>query len=269
MNVIDHVVVPEEKSVRFQHEIRCNISRRAMSNRFDELEQLKNELKALLVRLPDDDAETINAALAYLELLGTIQGDFSDLVEALEEIDEQYSRNAMGLPDQAAELASATFSLAKVSHFLRIRYWSRSLDRLQAALLQLIFGGPAAAMLEPLNIQGRRGRRPDVPSIQSVKGALAGIMYGQQATGMSRQEAAAWIADNISPKLASRISSKPITARMVEEWLDRYGGNRPPDDDGGKAFKVWKRPFPHPPLTERKFREMTERIAETYPARKG
>ena len=146
--------------------------------------------------------------VTYLELLDTIQSDFADLVEALEEIDERYTRDATGWPDQMAELASATFSLAKVSHFLRIRYWSRSLDRLQAALLQLIMGGPAAAMLEPLNIQGRRGRRPDVPSIQSVKGALAGIMHGQQATGMSRQQAAAWIANNISPKLASRISGK-------------------------------------------------------------
>ena len=43
-----------------------------MSNGFDELEQLKNELEALLARLPDDDAKTISAALAYLELLGTI-----------------------------------------------------------------------------------------------------------------------------------------------------------------------------------------------------
>jgi hypothetical protein len=178
-----------------------------MSNGFDELEQLKNELEALLARLPDDDAKTISAALAYLELLGTIQGDFADLVEALEEIDEQYARDAMGLPDQVAELASATFSLAKVSHFLRIRYWSRSLDRLQAALLQLIMGGPAAAMLEPLNIQGRRGRRPDVPSIQSVKGALAGIMYGQQATGMSRQEAAvSW--SNRPSRLPSKLNGK-------------------------------------------------------------
>jgi hypothetical protein len=239
-----------------------------MSNGFDELEQLKNELEALLARLPDDGAKTISATVTYLELLDTIQSDFADLVEALEEIDERYTRDATGWPDQMAELASATFSLAKVSHFLRIRYWSRSLDRLQAALLQLIMGGPAAAMLEPLNIQGRRGRRPDVPSIQSVKGALAGIMHGQQATGMSRQQAAAWIANNISPKLASRISGKLITARMVEEWLDRYGGNRPPDDDGGKVFKVWKQPS-DPPLTKRKFREMTERIAETYPARKS
>jgi hypothetical protein len=241
-----------------------------MSKRFNELEQVQKKLKALVARLPVDDAKTISAALESLQRLGIIQDDLADLADVLEEIDEQYTKDATDNPDQLklTELVSSIHALGEVSRFLRGRGWSASLERLQVALAQLVVGGPAAAMFHPLKLKGS-GRRPDVPTIQAVKGALAGLMYGQQAAGMSRQQAAAWIASNISPELASRISGKPITARMVEEWLDRYGGNSPPDNAGGKAFKVWKTSIEYSPFTKRKFREITERIAQTYPARQS
>jgi hypothetical protein len=236
-----------------------------MSNWFDELDRLKGKLKALRTRLPKNDAETINATLKCLQRLGTVEDDLADLAQELEEIDSKYT--SIGLPDQLAELASSALTIATISRFLRIYYWSKSLDRLQAALFQLTMGGPAAAMLQPLNIKGRHGRRPDVPDVQSVKGALAGLMHRRQSGGMPRQKAA-WIANNISGKLASRISGKPITARMVEEWLDRCGGSSPPDDAGGRAFKVWARPVVEPLPTKKEFFEMTERMAQMFPARK-
>jgi hypothetical protein len=52
---------------------------------------------------------------------------------------------------------------------------------------------------------------------------------------MSRHQAAKGIADNMSPALASRISRKPITARMVEEWLDRFGGKHAEPNAARKA----------------------------------
>ena len=77
-------------------------------------------------------------------------------------------------------------------------------------------------MLRP---QGKnRGRRADVSSVLVLKGILAGLMHRQQRAGLSRYQAAKWIADNMSPKLASVISRQPISAGMVEEWLDRFGG---------------------------------------------
>jgi hypothetical protein len=240
-----------------------------MSNWFDKLDRLKGKLKALKTRLPKKDAKTINAALECLQRLGTVEGDLADLAQELEEIDTKYAKyGSMGLPDQLSELASSALTLTAISRFLRIYYWSTSLDRLQAALDQLAMGGPAALMLHPQKIKGRHGRRPDVPNIQSVKGALAGLMHQRQSAGMPRQKAAAWIADNISGKLASRISGKPITARMVEEWLDRYGGISSPDDAGGRTFKVWARPVLEPLSTKKEFYEMTERMARMFPARK-
>ncbi len=136
-----------------------------MSNGFDELYELQDKLRALASRVPDDDVKTIRTTLEYLGLLGVIQRDLTDLTDTLEEIDEQYNRDSADFPEQLQriEIASSTLALKEVSRFLRIRYWSESIDRLEAALSQLIMGGPPAAMFQPQNV---KGRRPDVPAIQ-------------------------------------------------------------------------------------------------------
>jgi hypothetical protein len=240
-----------------------------MSDWWDQLDRLQKRLEALARRLPARDASLLKLVVEQLEHLEDLQGDLEDLADEFANIDRALSKITEGSPDEAnvAELFSATRALEAVSDFLLIRAQSEAIRRLQVALWQLILGGPLPAMFEP---EGVSGRRPDTETMQWVKGALAGFMHFQQTTGgLSRKEAAKWIADNISPKLARRISSRPISGRTVEEWLDRYGGKHPPDDPGGKAFKVWSSRSATWPLTKTKFREITERIATTLPSPKS
>ncbi len=161
------------------------------------------------------------------------------------------------------ELVLSIHALTVVSRFLRYRAPSRVVDLLKAGLSQVFEGA------SPPMFRGRKdsGRPSEVSVIHQVKGVLAGLMQVKQKSGMQRATAATWVARNIAPELASRLSVKQITSRAVLEWLDRYGGKHPPDDPGGKAFKVWSTPLPKP-LTVQKFKEITARIAELIPARR-
>jgi hypothetical protein len=87
-------------------------------------------------------------------------------------------------------------------------------------------------------------------------------MHRQQCAGMSRHQAAKWIANNMSPRLAARVSRTPVTARMVEEWLDRFGGKHAEASAARDAYRVWSQPLPFP-LTKQKFRTMTEGLLLT------
>jgi len=239
-----------------------------MSDWWDRLDRLQKRLEALAMRLPARDASLLKLVIEQLEHLENIQGDLEDLADEFATIDQALNKVTAELPDEAnvAELFSATRALEAVSDFLLVRAQSEAIRRLQVALSQLVLGGSLPAMLKP---EGVAWRRADTATMQWVKGALAGFMHLQQtAGGLSRPEAAGWIANNISPKLAQRISRRPIRGRTVEEWLDRYGGKHPPDDPGGKAFKAWSSQSAWP-LTATKFREITERIATMLPSLKA
>jgi len=229
----------------------------------EELGRVQKRLRSLSKRLRGSDAVLLEQAIEQLEYLEFVQDDIEDLADALEIVDEEHRQGALAFPNQIAliELSSSIRALREIEAFLTVRARSDSIGRLEEALIQL-WGGSRVGMFE---LQGQKGRPRDVPTIQTVKGILAGLMHVKQATGMSRGKAAKWITDNISPALASRIARKPITARSVIEWLDRYGGNHPPDSPGGRAFKTWKN-FDSK-LTEVKLQEMTERMARTFPAR--
>ena len=114
-------------------------------------------------------------------------------------------------------------------------------------------------MLWPLTI---RGRRPDVSLVLGLKGILAGLMERKQREGMTREEAARWIADNTPPKLAARISRKPITARSVEEWRDRFGGKHGPQDTARKAYLVWSQESSQ--LTKKDFKRISVGLIEVF-----
>jgi hypothetical protein len=109
------------------------------------------------------------------------------------------------------------------------------------------------------------GRRPDVPTVISGKGIIAGMMRVQMTAGMSRDRAAAWIVKHISPKLAVQLSGRPLTARMVTEWLDRYGGNFAEADAGRRSYLIWAK---GEAVSAEKFRDITEKIGKIFPARK-
>ena len=114
-------------------------------------------------------------------------------------------------------------------------------------------------MLRPLTT---RGRPHDVSLVLGLKGILAGLMEQKQREGMSRQEAARWIADNTPPKLAARISRKPITARMVKEWRDRFGGKQGERGPARKAYLVWSRDSDQ--LTKQDFKTITKNLIEEF-----
>ena len=212
------------------------------------------------VRDDDDD---------YFELL---QDSFDELWDELDHDSVSHAKNLARFPDDKAgcDLIAAFSAIATVIKFLRFspsnssmtiverRKRFKILDELRQALFDLSEGGAPAPMLMPQS-KGS-GRRADVSSVLAVKGLLAGLMNRQQRVGMSRPQAAKWIVDNMSPKLASRISRKRITPRMVEEWLDRFGGRHAEQNAARKTYLVWSRDDPTP-LTKELFKTITERLA--------
>jgi hypothetical protein len=244
------------------------MSTQAVLNR---LKHPKRGLPALLQEVSRKGAGTIKEALELLDYLERLQWSVDTLWDELDDNSVFHAKNLVQFPDHkhVVDLQASVGSIDALINFLRSSP-SQSLsiaDRrkrfkifkdLGQASLDLYDGGAPAPMLRPQS-KGS-GRRADVSSVLAIKGVLAGLMHRQQRVGMSRPEAAKWIADNISPKLASRISRKPITARMVEEWLDRFGGKYGEQDAGRKAYLVWSRE--DPPPTKERFKAITERIAE-------
>ena len=204
----------------------------------DELERIQTALERIGQQISGDDARILEAAGEQLEWFETIRGALRDTREALAQIDDQYDLDLRSCPEQrsALQLGSAAMALKAICDFGYLR--SRAVTHLLKTLADLVAGGPPHPMFRPWAVGP--GRRADLPRVQQVKGMLAGLMHAKQLEGMKRLEAAAFIAEGISPNLAMRISKKPITPRMVEEWLDRYGGAHPPDDAGGEMFKSYK-----------------------------
>jgi hypothetical protein len=158
---------------------------------------------------------------------------FEALVEKLREIDEELQSGSMidiatgtNFSDpSAAERQAMIDAVYEVLHFLR--WESKVLFRLSHDLQQLRFGvasGPLTA------VKPRAGRKGDAPAVSELKGRVAGIARlliesGQLESGeleSVRNRAAAWVARKIPARLASRLSSKPIEASTVKEWMDQY-----------------------------------------------
>jgi hypothetical protein len=175
-------------------------------------------------KLQKRDAEAVHEAIEALTLFQRLRSEIWQLGVDLQRIEQEHREDAVKYPDQLGEidLAASALALNVVFKFLR-PIPSRNLSILQDALMEVISGASPPAMFRP--VRRKSGRRPDAFSLTAAKGMLAGMMQSQMSTGMSREEAAKWIARNTSPLLASRISTKALTARVVEEWLDRFGGS--------------------------------------------
>jgi hypothetical protein len=242
----------------------------AQQDVFDLLTHAKSGLLALRKGVSRKGAKTVKEALELFDYFELLQDSVDRLWDDLADNAAFRVQNLSRFSEdkQACDLFAAVLAVNAVIDFLRFSP-TRSLsivdrhnrlkifDELRQALLDLGEGGAPAQMLRPQ--PKNRGRRADVPSVLSLKGVLAGLMHCQQRAGMSRHQAAKWIADNMSPKLAERISRKPITARMVEEWLDRFGGKYAEQDAGRKAYLLWSQDFR--PLTKQLFKTITERLA--------
>jgi hypothetical protein len=236
----------------------------------DRLDHAKSGLVALLRGVPRKHARTIKAVLELLDYFELLQWSVDQLWDDLDDNSALHAENLACFPDDKdiCDLVATVLAVDAVIDFLRFspskslgpadrRKRFKPLDELRQALFDLSEGGAPAPMLRPQS--NTKGRPPDVSSILGIKGILAGLMYRQQRAGMSRHEAAKWIADNTSPKLAARISRKPITPRMVEEWLDRFGGKYAGQNAARKSYLVWS--HDSTALTKQQFKLITERIA--------
>jgi hypothetical protein len=237
---------------------------------FDRLKHPKRGLPSLLQDVSRKGSKTIKEALELLDYLELLQDSVDDLWDKLADNRAFHVKNLARFSDYEHEvdLVAAVLAVDAVVDFLQFSPTKslgtadrhkrfKILDELRQALRDLSEGGAPAPMLRPQS-KGS-GRRADVSPVLALKGVLAGLMQRQQRAGMSRHQAAKWIVDNMSPKLASRISRKPITARTVEEWLDRFGGKSAEPNAARKAYLVWS--GDSPPLTKERFKTMTERIA--------
>jgi hypothetical protein len=121
----------------------------------------------------------------------------------------------------SAELCAASLALDEVNRFLSsVGISSRLLTALCYFHLSELRHGITTPMLTvPKAPAGRKG---DSPIVALLKGRIAGIARIQIGLGKSRDDAAAWVARKISPALASRLSSKPIKASTVKEWMERF-----------------------------------------------
>jgi hypothetical protein len=215
-------------------------------------------------KLQKRDAEAVHAAIEKLTLFQKLRSEIRQLVVDLQEIELEHQASAVQYPAQLGEidLAASTLALNAVLKFLR-PVPSRNLTILHDALVEMISGASPPAMFRPM--RRKSGRRPDALSITAAKGTLAGLMQSQMSTGMSRGEAAQWIARNIDPLLASRISAKALSPRVVEEWLDRFGGDHAEHNVGREKYLLWRE---HDPVDPKRLREITHSIALKMPSRK-
>jgi hypothetical protein len=227
----------------------------------------------VMPRQPAKDEEDL---LKELERLSPEHSYFQSLQDAVDELWDNLSDNSkrhasylIQFPSNRSDcdLVAAAGALRVVLDFLRSSPTNsldhsdrlscfRILEELQRALVDLLEGSAPAPILR--SRKKRSGRRADVSSTLTLKGIIAGLMQSKIRAGMTRAQAANWIVQNMSPKLAERISTKRVTPRMVEEWLDRFGGKHGEQNAARKAYKVWSQNSPT--LTKQKFKKITERL---------
>jgi hypothetical protein len=216
-------------------------------------------------KLSGRDADIVRAALEELRNLERTRNDLDTLTDDLTEIERLQKLDLAKHPGKKdkLEMAACILALDAVCRFLRLRAPHDNLELLGRALRDLAAGASLPAMFQAFDCAP--GRRPDAPSVMAAKGILAGIMHAKQSAGMSRERAAKWVVRHVSPTLAAQISRKPLTPRVVEEWLDRYGGDFAETNAGRKSYLVWSLGEPGSAAA---FREMTEELAKILPRRK-
>jgi hypothetical protein len=224
-------------------------------------------LERLKSKLNSRDVKTVDLAIQELEHLQHIRDEVETLRLELAEIDKLHEiEGATEYQRGKIELVASAAAVSEVCSFLSLIAPTHSLQLLERALKGLVQSGAVPAMFAPFEEFTSRPR--DVPQIMAIKGALAGMMRTLQDVGTLRDAAANLIARNLSPELTARISRKPITARTVEEWADRFGGDYAEENSGRRAYRTWSRGSLGRPLNGQKIREITERMAKTLPVRK-
>ena len=243
--------------------------RTAIKSKYDDelsqLSKISDSISRIGKKLRGRDAKTIQAAVRELGDFRKLKEDLQTLGDALIDIENEHESESAKFSDQIGkvDLPACILALDAVFKFLHFRVVSRNLQMLRDALVEIAVGASPAAMFYPE--KHPKGRRLDAPLIMGAKGTVAAIMHVQQLTGMSRPGAAEWIVRHISPRLAARISRKPLTPRMIEEWLDRFGGDYAEHNLGRDNYLLW---IEHDPVSPQQFREITDSMAKRLPGRK-
>jgi hypothetical protein len=154
----------------------------------------------------------------------SLNAELNNVVRALAQTDES---SLLGDPKPAPKKASddrraAISALFYVNYFFQRtrKFHSRVLHSLSIHLTNVENGARTPELFEPsLNA----GRKSDSNYLQSIKGYLGGIAFVQMEFGMSRDQAASWLARKIPSDLSRKISSKPIRSSTIKEWMDQYG----------------------------------------------
>jgi len=136
-------------------------------------------------------------------------------------------------PGEADRDAAQNALTAVVAFFLDFGIESEPLVRLLSELAALTEGSMPSTMLQPA---ATTHRRQDPPAIAGIKGRLAAVMEHRQNAGLSRKDAAAWVARRLPPRMRDRIGSvKPST---VDNWLCKWGGDRAVEQGSGREGYV-------------------------------
>jgi hypothetical protein len=154
--------------------------------------------------------------LHKLASLRRLSGKMSELEKQRRERIER-GENAAEADRDAAQLALTEL----VAFFLDHANESEPLVRLLGALAALAAGSSPSPMLAPTTTSHRR---PDPPAIEGIKGRLAAIMEFRQRAGLTRKQAAAWVARHLSAKMKDQLGS--VTPATVDSWLLKWGGER-------------------------------------------
>src|SRR5262249_53461718 len=180
-----------------------------------------------------NDAKALPKPLEGNDYFALLQDAVDGLWDDLAANSERHADHLTQFPSDRSgcDLIAAIDALQIVLDFLRFsptkslessarRKCSRILEELRQALVDL-FEGSAPAPILRARKKGK-GRRADVSSTLAIKGILAGLMHCQMRAGLTREQAAKWIVDNMSPKLAARADDRSTRSmpESVEEFFD-------------------------------------------------
>jgi hypothetical protein len=150
----------------------------------------------------------------------------TDLIGLLAAIDRDevvapYNDTGAAFDQASADRQAAIAALSAVEDFLRSQgFISAVLYQLKLDLKTVEFGSGTPAIFI---LARTAGRKADAKVVQGLKGRFAGMACIKMQEGLSREQAARWVARSIPDALARRVSTKPIRPSTVKEWMGQYG----------------------------------------------
>jgi hypothetical protein len=192
--------------------------------------------------------------LAALRLL-------SDEMSELEK--EHQQRIERGDDPAEADREAARMALTSVSTFFQDHgIEAKPLVRLLGELVALSAGSRPSRMLTPTVT---RHRRPDAPTVETIKGRLAAIMEFRQEAGLTRKAAGEWVIHHLPSEMKRKLGlGSQVT---VSGWLVKWGGQRGATSGSGRDGYLRMRAILQAlKPAEPKLKKTIERLARSLPS---